>query len=284
MEIKKVGVVGAGLMGSGIAQVCAQAGYDVIISETAEDLLKKGLASIDGFLTKSVEKEKISQQDKDAIIGRIKGTTEINDFSDRDIVIEAITENMDLKKKVFSGLDKICPPSAILASNTSALSVIEIATATCRMDKVVGMHFFNPAPLMKLLEIVQTIATSEETYQICEEFGKSVGKTVVRAKDTPGFIVNRLSIPFALNAIRMLESGVASCEDIDTAVNVGLNHPMGPLALADFLGIDTLYYAARDMYEKFKEPYFAPPVLLEKMVAAGWYGRKAGKGFYEYKK
>jgi 3-hydroxybutyryl-CoA dehydrogenase len=190
---------------------------------------------------------------------------------------------MDLKKKVFSELDKICPPSAILASNTSALSIVEMATATCRMDKVVGLHFFNPAPLMKLLEIVQTIATSEETFKTCEEFGKSVGKTVVRAKDTPGFIVNRLSIPFALNAIRMLESGVASREDIDTAVNVGLNHPMGPLALADFLGIDTLYYAARDMYEKFKEPYFAPPVLLEKMVAAGWYGRKAGKGFYDYK-
>jgi 3-hydroxybutyryl-CoA dehydrogenase len=190
---------------------------------------------------------------------------------------------MDLKKKIFAKLDKICPREAILASNTSALSVIEIATATRRMDRVVGLHFFNPAPIMRLLEIVQTIATSDETLKTCEDFGRSLGKTVVRAKDTPGFIVNRLAIPFTLNAIRMLEAGVASREDIDTAVNTGLNHPMGPLALADFLGIDTLYYAACDMYEKFREPQYAPPILLQKMIAAGWYGRKSGKGFYEYK-
>jgi 3-hydroxybutyryl-CoA dehydrogenase len=283
MEIKKVGVVGCGLMGSGIAQVCAQSGYHVIVSEANEALLQKGLASIDSFLTRSVEKEKISRQDKDAALGRLKGTTQINDFSDCDLVIEAVNENMDLKKRIFAELDKICPQPAILASNTSALSVIEIATATSRMDRVLGLHFFNPAPIMKLLEIVQTIATGEETLNTCEEFGRSLGKTIVRAKDTPGFIVSRLAIPFTLNAIRMFEAGVASREDIDTAIRLGLNHPMGPLTLADFLGIDTLYYVACDMYDKFKEPQYAPPVLLQKMMAAGWYGRKTGKGFYDYK-
>ena len=283
MEIKKVGVVGCGLMGSGIAQVCAQSGYQVVVSEANDELLNKGLASINSFLTKSVEKEKISQQDKDTTLGCIKGTTNISDFSDCDLVIEAVTENMDLKKKVFAELDKVCPQHAILASNTSALSIIEIATATSRLDKVPGLHFMNPVAIMRLLEIVQTIATSGETLEICKDFGQSLGKTIVVAKDTPGFIVNRLAIPYTLNAIRMLEAGIATREDIDTAINLGLNHPMGPLTLADFLGIDTLYYAACDMYEKFKEPQYAPPILLQKMIAAGWYGRKASKGFYEYK-
>jgi 3-hydroxybutyryl-CoA dehydrogenase len=190
---------------------------------------------------------------------------------------------MDLKKKIFAELDKICPQHAILASNTSALSIIDIATATKRQDKVLGLHFMNPVPIMKLLEIVQTIATGDETLEISKEFGKSLGKTVVVTKDTPGFIINRLSIPYTLNAIRMLEAGVATREDIDNAVTAGLNYPMGPLALADFLGIDVLYNAACDMYEKFKEPQYAPPILLQKMIAAGWYGRKAGRGFYEYK-
>lgn len=283
MEIKKVGVVGCGLMGSGIAQVCAQFGYQVAVSEINDELLNKGLASINSFLTKSIEKGKISQQDKDATLGRIKGITNISDFSDCDLIIEAVIENMDLKKKVFAELNKICPQHTILASNTSALSIIEIATATNRLDKVLGLHFFNPAPIMRLLEIVQTIATSEETLETSKEFGKSLGKTIVIAKDTPGFIVNRLSIPYTLNAIRILEAGIATKEDIDTAVTTGLNYPMGPLALADFLGIDTLYYAACDMYEKFKEPQYAPPILLQKMIAAGWYGRKTGKGFYDYK-
>jgi len=283
MEIKKVGVVGCGLMGSGVAQVCAQSGYQVVVSEINDELLNKGLASINKFLAKSIEKGKISEQDKDATLGRIKGTTNINDFSDCDLVIEAVTENMDLKKKVFAELDKVCPQHAILASNTSALSIIEIATATSRLDKVPGLHFMNPVAIMRLLEIVQTIATSDETVEICKDFGQSLGKTIVVAKDTPGFIVNRLAIPYTLNAIRMLEAGIATREDIDTAINLGLNHPMGPLTLADFLGIDTLYYAACDMYEKFKEPQYAPPILLQKMIAAGWYGRKASKGFYEYK-
>jgi 3-hydroxybutyryl-CoA dehydrogenase len=283
MEIKKVGVVGCGPMGSGIAQVCAQSGYQVVVSEINDTLLNKGLASISSFLAKSVEKGKISEQDKTTALGRIKGTTNINDFSDCDLVIEAVTENMDVKKKIFAELDKICPQHAILASNTSALSIIDIATATKRQDKVLGLHFMNPVPIMKLLEIVQTIATGDETLEISKEFGKSLGKTVVVTKDTPGFIINRLSIPYTLNAIRMLEAGVATREDIDNAVTAGLNYPMGPLALADFLGIDVLYNAACDMYEKFKEPQYAPPILLQKMIAAGWYGRKAGRGFYEYK-
>jgi 3-hydroxybutyryl-CoA dehydrogenase len=284
MEIKKVGVVGCGLMGSGIAQVCAQSGYQVIVSEINEALLNKGLTSISSFLSKSVEKGKLSPQDKDATLGRLKGTTNTNDFSDCDLVIEAVIENMDLKKEVFAKLDKICPQHTVLATNTSALSVIEIATATSRLDKVLGLHFMNPAPIMRLLEIIRTITTSDETIDLCKDFGESLGKTIVVAKDTPGFIVNRLGIAFTVNAIRMLEAGMATREDIDVASTLGLNHPMGPLHRADFLGIDTLYYATCDMYEKLKDPQYAPPILLQRMVAAGWLGRKTGKGFYEYGK
>jgi 3-hydroxybutyryl-CoA dehydrogenase len=282
MQIKKVGVVGCGLMGSGITQVCAQSGYQVVVSEASDELLNKGLKSIDSFLTKSIERGKITAEDKDNTLGRIKGSTKIADLSDCDLVIEAVTENMDLKKKVFAELDKTCPQHTILASNTSALSIIEIATATGRLDKVLGLHFMNPVPIMKLLEIVRSIATSDDTIETGKEFGKSLGKTIVVAKDTPGFIVNRLSIAFALTAIRTLEAGIASREDIDTAISAGLNHPMGPLTMGDFAGLDTLYYAACDMYDKTKDPIYAPPILLQKMIAAGWYGRKAKKGFYEY--
>ena len=283
MQIKKVGVVGCGLLGSGIAQVCAQSGYQVVVSEANDELLNKGLKSINNFLTKSIEKGKISQQDKDATLSRMKGTTNLNDFSDCDLVIEAVTENMDLKKKVFIELDKICPQHAILSSNTSALSIIEMAAVTRRLEKVLGLHFMNPVPIMPLLEIVQTISTSDETLETSKEFGKSLGKTIVIAKDTPGFIVNRLHVSFTLNAIRILEAGIATKEDIDTSIKLGLNHPMGPITLADFLGIDTLFYIACDMYDKLKDPQYAPPILLQKMIAAGWYGRKSGKGFYEYK-
>jgi 3-hydroxybutyryl-CoA dehydrogenase len=284
MEIKKVGVVGCGLMGSGIAQACAQSGYQVVVSEINDDLLNKGLASIDRFLNKSVEKGKISQPDKDSTINRIKGTTNTKDFSDCDLVIEAIIEKMELKRKVFAELDKICPKDTILATNTSVLSVIEIAEATNRPDKVLGLHFFNPVPVMALVEIVKTIATSEDTIRIGTEFIKSLGKTAIVAKDTPGFVVNRQLEPFINNAIRMLEEGVASREDIDAGVKLGLGHPIGPLQLADFIGLDTVYLGAIDMYDKFKEPQYAPPVLLGKMVAAGWLGRKTGKGFYDYDK
>jgi 3-hydroxybutyryl-CoA dehydrogenase len=283
MEIKKVGVVGCGAMGSGIAQVCAQSDYEVVVSEVNDELLNKGLASINGFLTKSIEKGKISQGDKDSTLAKIKGTTNMKDFFDRDLVVEATTENMNLKKDVFAQLDKICPKHSILATNTSALSVIDIASATGRPDKVLGMHFFNPVPLMKLLEIVRTIATSDETINISREFAKSLGKTPVIAKDTPGFIVNRLLFAFQLNAVRMLEAGIATREDIDTAIKLGLNHPMGPLELCDFLGLETGLSMAETMYEAYKDPQYAPPILFRKMVTAGWLGRKTGKGFYEYK-
>jgi 3-hydroxybutyryl-CoA dehydrogenase len=283
MEIKKVGVVGCGLMGSGIAQVCAQSGYQVVVSEADDGLLKKGLAAISNFLAKSIDRGRISQQDREATLSRLEGTTDMKDFSACNLVIEAVNENMDLKKRIFAEIDKISPQDAILASNTSALSIIEMAAVTRRSEKVLGLHFMNPVPIMPLLEIVQTIATDNEVLETCKTFGKSLGKTIVVAKDTPGFIVNRLHIPFTLNAIRMLEAGIATREDIDASIKLGLNYPMGPLTLADFLGIDTLYYIACDMYEKLKEPQYAPPVLLQKLIAAGWYGRKSGKGFYEYK-
>lgn len=282
MEIKKVGVVGCGLMGSGIAQVCAQAGYEVTVSETEQAYLDKGLDSIGKFLAKSVEKGKISGEEREATLGRIRGTTDLRDLSESDLVVEAVPERLHLKKKIFADLDEICQPHAILASNTSGFSVLELGVETKRVGKVVGMHFFNPVPLMKLVEVIRSLATSEETTGTVKAFGETLGKTVVIAKDTPGFIVNRLSMALTINAIRMLEAGIASREDIDTACTHGLNHPMGPLTVADFAGIDTLYYAVTDMYAKTHDPIFDPPVLLQQMVAAGWVGRKAGKGFYDY--
>ena len=282
MEIKKVGVVGCGLMGAGIAHVCAQSGYQVVVSEMNDELLNKGLASISARLAKNVEKGKLSAEDKDSTLSRIKGTTNMQDFSDCDLIIEAIIEDMDLKRKVFAELDKICPPDTILATNTSVLSVIDVAEATNRPDKVLGLHFFNPVPMMELVEAIKTIATSEDTIKIGSEFIKSLGKTAIIAKDTPGFVVNRQLEPFLMNAIRMLEDGVATREDIDAGVKLGLNHPIGPLQLLDLIGLDTVYFGAVDMYDKFKEPQYAPPVLLRKMVAAGWLGRKTGKGFYDY--
>ena len=283
MGIKKVGVVGCGTMGSGITQVCAQSGYQVIVSEIDDELLNKGVASINSVLTKSVDKGKISQQDKDTTLNRIKGTTNIKDFYDCDLVIEAAIENMELKKKIFAELDTICPKHAILATNTSCLSIIDMAMATSRPEEVLGLHFFNPAPIMKLLEIVKTITTSDETLKVCKDFGNSLEKTIVIAQDTPGFIVNRLMVPFLLNAIRVLDAGVATREDIDIAVILGLGHPMGPLTLADFIGLDVVLAIANAMYEEFKDPQYVPPVLLKKMVTTGWLGRKARKGFYEYK-
>jgi 3-hydroxybutyryl-CoA dehydrogenase len=283
MEIKKVGVVGCGRMGGGIAQVCAQSGYPLVVSEINDELLKKGLTSIDASLTRSVQKEKITQQDKDATLNRIKGTTDVRDFGDCDLVIEAAIENLELKKKIFGELDKVCPQHAILATNTSCLSIIDMAIATERPEKVLGLHFFNPAPVMKLLEIVRTVATSEETLETGKSFGKSLGKTIVTAQDAPGFIVNRLMVPQILNAIQMLESGVATKEDIDTGMTLGLNHPMGPLALADLVGLDTVLFIANGIYEEFRDTQYAAPTLLKKMVAAGWLGRKTGKGFYDYK-
>ena len=283
MEIKRVGVVGCGLMGSGITQVCAQSGYRVVVLEINNELLNKGLTSISSFLTRNVKKGRVSQAEKEATLARIKGTTNTKDFGDCDLVIEAVIENLDLKKKIFAELDKICPKHTILATNTSCLSIIDMAQETTRPEKVLGMHFFNPVPLMKLLEIVRTLATSDETLEVGKEFGESIGKTTIIAPDTPGFIVNRLLMPFMNSAFRMLEAGLITKEDIDTGVRLGLGHPMGPLALADLIGMDTSLFIANAIYEELKDPLYAPPVILKKMVTAGWLGRKTGKGFYEYK-
>jgi len=282
MEIKKIGVVGCGLMGAGIAQVSAQSNYPVVVSEINEELLNKGLKIIDKTLAKSVEKGKLAEQDKAAIQGRVKGTTNVEDFADCDLIIEAVVENMDLKKKIFADLDRICPPHAVLATNTSCLSVTEIAMATKRPDQVIGMHFFNPVPVMKLLEVVTTIISSEETLKTVKAFGESLGKTVIVAKDTPAFIVNRLLTPLMLEAIRVLEAGLATREDIDNGMVLGCNHPMGPLTLADFVGLDTMYYITEAIYAESKDPKFAAPLLLKRMVTAGHLGRKTGKGFYDY--
>lgn len=282
MDIKRVGVVGCGIMGSGICQICAESGYTVMVTETDEELLKKGLTGIGKALQRSVEKGKITQDESDSGLDRIKGANRIDDLSGCDLVIEAIAENLELKQRVFGELDKICPEHTILATNTSSMCVIEIASATKRLDKVLGLHFFNPAPVMKLLEVVATIATSDETLRIGKEFGESLGKTAVITKDTPGFIVNRLLTPFTLNAIRMLEAGIATRDDIDNAVRLGLGHPMGPLQLADLVGLDTIYHSANMRYEELKDPQYAPSPLLKRMVMANWLGRKTGKGFYEY--
>ena len=282
MEIRKVGIAGCGIMGSGIAQVCAQAGYEVVISETNDELLNKGLASIDSFLTRGIERGKVSQQDKDSTMARIKGATN-KDFTDCDLVIEAIIEDLAIKQQFFVELDEICPEHTILATNTSCISVIDIAAKTNRLDKVLGMHFFNPAQIMRLIEIVKTLATSDETLEAVKEFCQSLGKTIAVAKDTPGFLTSRLGVVQGLEAIRMLETGVGTAEDIDTAMKLGYNLPMGPLELADLVGLDTRLHVASSLYEATKDPKFAPPVLLQKMVAAGWLGRKTGKGFYEYK-
>jgi 3-hydroxybutyryl-CoA dehydrogenase len=283
MEIKNVGVVGCGLMGRGIAEVSAKAGYNVIVSEVNQQLLDKGLAAMDASLNKAVERGKATEAEKTAALGRVKGTTKVEDFKGCDLVIEAAVENLELKRRIFADLDRICPAHAILATNTSCLSVIDMAAMTKRQDRVLGMHFFNPVPVMRLLELVKTIVTNDETIEIAKEFGTSVGKTVIIAPDIPGFIVNRLLMPFMMEAIRLLESGLVTKEDIDKGVTLGLNHPMGPLALVDFTGLDTSYFVASAIYEDFKDPRFAPPILLKKMVAAGQYGRKSGKGFYEYK-
>jgi 3-hydroxybutyryl-CoA dehydrogenase len=284
MNIRKVGVVGCGQMGSGITPVCAQSGYETIVSELNDDLLKKGLAVITSRLARDVEKGRLAEPDRAAILARIHGTIRVEDFAGCDLIVEAATEDTDLKKQIFADLDRICPADTVLATNTSALSIMDIASATKRADKVLGLHFMNPAHVMKLVEVVRTIATSQETLKTGIAFSESLGKTPVVAPDTPGFLLNRMLTPFLLNAIRTLEVGVATKEDIDTAVRLGTNLPMGPLALIDFIGLDTIYAGAVAVYEESKNPQFAPPVLLGKMVKAGWWGRKTGKGFYEYNK
>ncbi|MCR4406962.1 MAG: 3-hydroxybutyryl-CoA dehydrogenase [Anaerolineae bacterium] len=282
MKIKKVGVIGCGLMGSGIVEVCARAGYEVVVREVSDELLQKGLGRIQQSMSKGVQKGKITQEEMEAAWKRIKGTTSLSDMAACDIAIEAAIENMAIKKSIFAELDGILPPHAILASNTSSLCVTEMASVTRRGDKVLGIHFFNPVPVMPLIEFVRTILTSDETMAIAHEFGASLGKTMVIAKDTPGFIVNRLLVPYLLDAVRIYEEGLASKEDIDTAIKLGLNHPMGPLTLLDFVGLDTTLFIADAMYEEYKDPRYAAPPLLRRMVLAGQLGRKSGKGFYNY--
>ncbi|MGD0855126.1 MAG: 3-hydroxybutyryl-CoA dehydrogenase [Dehalococcoidia bacterium] len=282
--MKKVGVVGCGLMGRGIAEVSAKSGYDVVVSEINKELLDKGMAAINQSLSKAVEKGKINEADKAAALGKIKGTIDMQDFKDCDLVVEAAIENMDLKKKIFADLDKICKPDAILSTNTSCLSVMNVAAVTKRPEKVLGCHFFNPVPVMKLLELVKTITTSKTTIDVAVEWGKSLGKTVIVAPDRPGFIVNRAYMPYVVESIEMLENGVASKEDIDTGMQLGLNYPMGPFTLADLAGLDTILFVLDAMYAETKSPKFVAPVLLRKMVTAGHLGRKTGKGFYDYNK
>ena len=284
MEIQKVGVLGCGLMGAGIAQVAASAGFETIVREVSDDLIKKGFAGIEKSLAKFAEKGTITADQQKAIRALLQGTTTFDDLRDCDIVIEAIIENLDEKRKTYTELDRICKAETIFASNTSSISITEMMTATTagRQARFIGMHFFNPVPLMKLVEVISTILTDEEVYEQAIEFGKRLGKVPVRAGDKTGFIVNRLLVPYMLDAIRALEEGVASIVDIDAAMKLGCGYPMGPFTLGDFVGLDTTYYIAEIMFNEFREKRFAPPPLLKRMVMAGLYGRKSGRGFYDY--
>ena len=282
MAIRKVGVVGCGLMGSGIAQVAAAGGFETVVREVNAELVEKGLKGIEKNLDRQVEKGTITEIVKREIRGRLKGTTAIQDLKDCDVIVEAIIEQLPAKRELFAALDGICPPSSIFASNTSSLTITEIATATKRPQRFVGLHFFNPVPVMKLVEVVRTIATDAAVYEEMVAFGAKLGKTAVRANDSTGFIVNRLLVPYLLDAIRALEEGVGSIEDIDNSMKLGCGHPMGPLTLLDFVGLDTTYYISQIMFDEFKERRFAAPPLLKRMVLAGWNGRKSGRGFYDY--
>jgi 3-hydroxybutyryl-CoA dehydrogenase len=283
MDIKKIGVLGTGQMGAGIIQVFAQSGYEVIGVDSSREMLDKAVKSIDKRLAGRVEKAKMSEAEKGAVMARIATSLSLEDLGDCDLIEEAIPEDLELKKQVFSKLDRICKKETILATNTSGLSVTDMAAATGRGDKLLGMHFHNPAPVMRLLELVRTIMTGEDTIQSVKTFGETLGKTVVVAPDVGGFIVTRLFTPFLLGAVRMLEAGIATREEIDVSMKLAVNHPMGPLEVVDFIGLDTELSIAETLYEETKDPKYAPPLLLKKMVTAGWLGRKAGKGFYTYK-
>jgi 3-hydroxybutyryl-CoA dehydrogenase len=284
MEIEKVGVLGCGLMGSGIAQTAAMAGFETVVREVSDEFLKKGFASIEKSLAKFAEKGTITSEQQKEIRDRLSGTTSFADLADCDIIIEAIIENLAEKRKTYGELDRICKPESVFASNTSSISITEMMTATSseRQQRFIGMHFFNPVPLMKLVEVIRTILTDQAVYEQAIEFGKRLGKVPVRAGDKTGFIVNRLLVPYLLDAIRALEEGVGSIVDIDTAMKLGCGYPMGPFTLGDFVGLDTTYYIAEIMFNEFREKRFAPPPLLKRMVMAGLYGRKSGRGFYDY--
>ena len=280
--IKTVGVLGCGLMGSGIAQVAATAGYATVVREVAQEPLDKGTAGIRRSLDKFVEKGKLSPSDRDATLGRLRFVTDLKALKDADVIIEAVTEDLDLKNSMWKELDGLCPQHTIFASNTSSLTIAAMAAATKRADRFVGLHFFNPVPLMPLVEVVRTVTTSPDTIDRATTFAKSLGKEAVAARDTSGFIVNLLLVPYLLDAVRALEKGVGSTTDIDTAMKLGCGYPMGPLTLLDFVGNDTTYKIAEIMFEEYRDAKYAPPPLLKRMVLAGMYGRKSGKGFYDY--
>lgn len=282
MAIKKVMVIGAGQMGSGIAQVCAQSGYDVLLNDVNEEALHKGIQNIEKHLTRSVDKERISEQEKGDTLARLKSTTDIQDVKDCDMSIEAIVENMDVKTSVFRQLDEYAPEHAILATNTSSLPITEIAASTNRAEQVIGMHFMNPVPVMKLVEVIRGLQTSDETYAAVSDMAKNLSKTSVEVNDYPGFAANRILMPMINEAIFALHEGVASVEDIDTVMKLGMNHPMGPLTLADFIGLDTCLYIMEVLHDGFGDSKYRPCPLLRKYVNAGWYGKKSGRGFYQY--
>ncbi|MFC2122521.1 3-hydroxyacyl-CoA dehydrogenase family protein [Bacteroidota bacterium] len=284
MEVRKVGIVGLGVQGQGIAEVSARAGYNVVVTTRSRESLNKGLELIRSSIAAGVKRNKLTQDDMDMAMERIKGTLSIEDFEDCDILVEVVREIMEEKKEVLKKYDQVCKPETIINTGTSTLSIVDLANATKRPDKVIGTHYFWPVPKMKLVEIVFSIVTSQETFNNTWAFCESIGKSPVRAPDSPGFIANRMFVAYSLEAFRMLEQGVATREDIDRAAELGLNHPMGPLRLHDFAGIESTYYAAVAMYEETKDPKFAPPILLKKMVAANHLGRKTGKGFYDYPK
>jgi 3-hydroxybutyryl-CoA dehydrogenase len=281
-KIEKVGVLGTGLMGSGIVHVCAQAGYQVVAREVEETYWKRAFERIGGFMQKSVEKEKMTASDRDAAISRMSGTTDLADLAECDLVIEAVVEDIEVKNEMFGELDALCPPHTIFASNTSSLTIVEMAAATSRPDRVVGLHFFNPVPIMKLVEVVQAVTTSQATFERVWAFAESLGKIPIAAKDNSGFVVNLLLVPYLLGAVRALESGLATTEDIDKGMVHGCGYPMGPLTLLDFVGVDTTYRIAEIMFDEYKRPEYAAPPLLRKMHLAGFHGRKSGKGFYDY--
>jgi 3-hydroxybutyryl-CoA dehydrogenase len=282
MSIKTVGVLGCGLMGSGIAQVCAAAGYKTIVREVDQGFLDKGLARIRTFLNDGVAKGKVTAENRDLTLANMSGTTSVDALSDCDLVIEAIVENLDEKRQTYAALEPLVGTQTIFASNTSSLCITELAAATRRPDRFAGLHFFNPVPLMKLVEVIRALTTSEETYQAVFGFAQSLGKEPITAPDRPGFIVNRLLVPYLLDAIRAYENGFGTLEDIDKGMKLGCGYPMGPFTLLDFVGLDTTYYIANIMFEEFREPAYAPPPLLKRMVLAGYHGRKSGRGFYSY--
>jgi 3-hydroxybutyryl-CoA dehydrogenase len=283
LEIRKVGVLGCGLMGSGIAQVCAQAGYDTIVREVSDEVVERGLAGIAKQLGRAVEKGKMEATERDSVLGRLRGTTRLEDLADCDIILEAVVEDLAIKNEMWRTLDEVCRPDAIFASNTSSLTIADMAAATKRSERMVGLHFFNPVPVMKLVEVDKTIATDPEVFQTAFDFAKSLGKEPIVCKDNSGFVVNLLLVPYMMDAIRALEQGVASIEDIDKGMRLGTGYPMGPFTLCDFVGNDTLDKIGGIMFDEYKEKRYASPPLLKRMVSLGYFGRKSGRGFYDYR-